>query len=56
MFPMPTEFSKETIEGLKELGKVLEGIHDRLVSEGWVIENGEFHPPQPKQTEEPLSR
>ena len=31
-------FGHETLEALKEFGKVLQGIHDRLVSEGKTIE------------------
>jgi hypothetical protein len=33
-------FSVETMESLRELGAVLERIHWRLVSEGYVITNG----------------
>lgn len=35
-------FSDETIDSLKELGTVLRGIHDRLISEGYLIQGGKI--------------
>lgn len=47
-------FSDETIAALKELGEVLRGIHNRMISEGWIIKGGVFTPPPgyqpPKQS------
>ncbi|MFA6552407.1 MAG: hypothetical protein WCT19_02790 [Candidatus Paceibacterota bacterium] len=36
-------FSEETVVSLKEYGEVLRGIHNRLISEGYVINNGKFY-------------
>lgn len=36
-------FSKETMTSLREYGEVLRGIHNRLISEGYVINKGEFY-------------
>lgn len=33
-------FTSATIESVRELGSVLEGIHNRLISEGYTIKNG----------------
>lgn len=46
---VPIDFSEETLQLLKELGDVLQGIHDRLVSEGYVITDGEFIQPSKNQ-------
>ncbi|NQV93347.1 hypothetical protein HQ403_02510 [Candidatus Kaiserbacteria bacterium] len=35
-------FSKETIESLVTLGEVLRRIHNRLISEGYEIKNGQI--------------
>jgi hypothetical protein len=37
--------SDETIAALKELGEVFRGIHNRLMSEGWVLKEGKLIPP-----------
>ncbi|HTA26993.1 MAG TPA: hypothetical protein VK809_04355 [Bacteroidia bacterium] len=34
--------TEETIRAVRKLGDVLRRIHDRLISEGYVLENGEF--------------
>lgn len=41
----PRHFSDETLESLRELGEVIREIHDRLISEGYVIEGGEIYKP-----------
>lgn len=33
-------FNPDTIESIRQLGSVLEGIHNRLISEGYTIEDG----------------
>jgi len=33
-------FTPATIESIRELGSVLEGIHNRLISEGYIIKDG----------------
>ena len=33
-------FSDETMQGLQDLGAVLEPIYRRLIAEGYVIKNG----------------
>lgn len=33
-------FTPATIESIRELGSVLEGIHNRLISEGYTIKDG----------------
>jgi len=33
-------FSEETMQGLRELGLVLQSIHNRLISEGYIYRNG----------------
>jgi len=38
-------FSKETIQSLQELGEVLRQIHNRLLSEGYTIKDGEIFKP-----------
>jgi len=35
-------FSDETLKSLNELGDVLRNIHNRLISEGYTISNGEI--------------
>ena len=35
-------FSDETMQGLRELGSVLEPIYRRLIAEGYVIKNGKI--------------
>jgi hypothetical protein len=35
-------FSTQTLNSLKELGGVLERIHNRLISEGYTIKNGKI--------------
>jgi hypothetical protein len=37
------EFSDETIQSLKELGAILLRIHNRLISEGYVIKDGRIY-------------
>jgi hypothetical protein len=39
--------SRETVESLQELGNLLRQIHTRLLSEGYVIKNGEVLKPDP---------
>ena len=36
-------FSKEVMSSLQELGKVLKGVHSRLISEGYVFTNGKYY-------------
>lgn len=38
--------SQETIRSLHELGDVLREIHERLMSEGYIIVEGEFVKPE----------
>ena len=38
-------FTDEEINSLVEYGEVLRDIHNRLVSEGWVIKGGVFTSP-----------
>ena len=38
-------FSPETIQSLHELGAALRKIHNRLISEGYVIRDGKIIPP-----------
>jgi len=38
-------FSEETMEGLRELGDVLQGIHNRLLAEGYVMKDGQLIKP-----------
>ena len=33
-------FSEETMQSLRELGAVLQSIHTRLISEGYIYSNG----------------
>ena len=35
--------NEETMKALCEYGEVLRGIHNRLLSEGYVYENGRFY-------------
>lgn len=37
--------SLETIKALNELGVVLQGIHTRLMNEGYIITDGSIHKP-----------
>ncbi len=34
------ELTDETIQAMKELGEILRGIHNRLISEGYTIRKG----------------
>ena len=36
-------FKEETINTLREYGEVLEGIHNRLISEGYIFIDGKFY-------------
>ena len=47
-----TEFSDETIVSLKELGVVLQEIHNRLISEGYVIKDGKIEKPKDEHRKE----
>ncbi|TWI96824.1 hypothetical protein JN11_03937 [Mucilaginibacter frigoritolerans] len=38
-------FSEETMEALRELGAVLQGIHNRLLAEGYVMKDGQLMKP-----------
>lgn len=40
-----SEFTDETIQSLRDLGEVLRNIHNRLISEGYVLFNGKFIKP-----------
>lgn len=42
----PGPLSQETIRSLHELGDALREIHDRLMSEGYTIADGEFVEPR----------
>jgi len=33
-------FSEETMQGLRELGAVLQNIHNRLIAQGYTIKDG----------------
>lgn len=37
----PHRFSKETLQSLRELGELFAKIHVRMISEGYVIQDGE---------------
>jgi len=37
--------SQETVEALQELGSVFRQIHRRLISEGYIIQNGKLIKP-----------
>ncbi len=39
------ELSEETIQAMKELGEILRGIHNRLISEGYTIKDGKIYKP-----------
>lgn len=39
-------FTDEEISSFAELGGVLRSIHNRLVSEGWIIKDGVFTSPE----------
>lgn len=39
------KFSKETLDSLAELVRVLQDMHISLVSKGWIIRGKEFIPP-----------
>ena len=41
-------FTRETVESLCELGKVLQRIHNRLISEGCIIKDGKVYKPGEK--------
>ena len=36
-------FNKEVMSSLQELGKVLKGVHSRLISEGYVFTKGKYY-------------
>lgn len=36
-------FNKEVMSSLQELGKVLKGVHSRLISEGYIFTNGKYY-------------
>ena len=42
--------SEETIRSLQELGEVYRQIHRRLMSEGYIFQNGEFVKPGESDT------
>ena len=35
-------FSEETMQSIRELGAVLQAIHNRLYAEGYVLQDGKF--------------
>lgn len=41
----PLELDEETIEALKELGRVLRAVHERLIGEGYRFVDGKYVPP-----------
>lgn len=41
---------EETIQAMKELGEILRGIHNRLISEGYTIKNGIISKPNANTT------
>jgi hypothetical protein len=43
--PAHQPLSQETIKSLQELGEVYRQIHRRLVSEGYIIQNGKIFKP-----------
>lgn len=52
-------FNEETTQSLIELGEVLRRIHNRLISEDWIIKDGVFTPPsgyQPSRKPRQLKR
>jgi hypothetical protein len=42
-------FSDETVASVLELGEHLRSIHNRLISEGYVIKNGKIYPPEQQE-------
>jgi hypothetical protein len=40
--PEGYQFSEETMDGLRELGTVLQSIHNRLLAEGYVLQSGKL--------------
>lgn len=38
-------FSEETMQSLRELGAVLQSIHNRLLAEGYIIKDGHLIKP-----------
>ena len=48
-----TIFTDEDIQSFVELGEVLRKIHNRLLSEGYVIKDGKIIAPQGKKEELP---
>jgi len=41
-------FSQETIDSFKDLGETLSRIHRRLISEGYIIKDGQIYKPGEK--------
>ncbi|OGZ06383.1 MAG: hypothetical protein A2942_01085 [Candidatus Lloydbacteria bacterium RIFCSPLOWO2_01_FULL_50_20] len=50
--PEEQTFSDDTIASLVELGEALRSVHDRLLSEGYTIINGEIIKPTTEHDEE----
>ncbi len=44
--PTNLPLSQETVQSLQELGEVLRQIHNRLLSEGYIIKDGEILEPK----------
>ena len=45
-----TNIPEETIKAVRELGAVLRRIHNRLVSEGYIFQDGEYIKPDGEST------
>jgi hypothetical protein len=41
----PQQFTDETMQSLEDLGSVFRRIHNRLMSEGWILKDGKLIPP-----------
>ena len=48
--PTHQSLSQETIKSLQELGEVYRQIHRRLISEGYIIQNGKISKPESSNT------
>jgi hypothetical protein len=48
--PAHQPLSQETIKSLQELGEVYRQIHRRLISEGYIIQNGKIFKPESNNT------
>ena len=49
--PTPRLFSAETHACLQDIGETLQRIHNRLISEGYIIKDGQIFDPVKKSNE-----